>query len=192
VAAPSASTIATAVAAAVPTTAGITTIVQANAGSPFGGTWTQIGTYTGNDGSNTVTFSNLSSYKYLQIVGPYQFSGGSSDVLQLRFNGDSTGGNYVYATVTGTSNGASQSASSIFLNQSGNARGSILLDIYNSNGATTKVVKGNPSAGVNGSTTGIGANLGIWKSTAAISSLTLFTAGTNFNSVTYFTVLGAV
>lgn len=83
---PQNSDIATAVAAAVPTTAGITSIVQANAGSPYGGTWTNLGYQQGN-GVSSVTFSGLSSYKYLKLF-VVDLSGNLS--WNFRLNGDTS------------------------------------------------------------------------------------------------------
>jgi hypothetical protein len=94
VAAPSSATIATAVAAAVPTTAGITTIVQANAGSPFGGTWTNLGYVSGN-GVSSVTFTGLSSYKYLRLYMARVNVATSGGEWYIRINGDSTATAYV-------------------------------------------------------------------------------------------------
>lgn len=84
--APTAATVATAVAGAVPTTAGITSIVQANAGSPYGGTWTYLG-YVNPNGTNTATFTGLSSYKYLKLTWIGAASSTSAD-MWLKINGD--------------------------------------------------------------------------------------------------------
>jgi hypothetical protein len=86
------SAIATAVAGAVPTLAQITSTVQANAGSPFGGTYTNLGTTSFN--ATTITISSLSSYKF--IAGYVTCNMGNGDgSLSFRFNNDS-GNNYSY------------------------------------------------------------------------------------------------
>jgi hypothetical protein len=86
VAAPSSATIASAVAAAVPTTAGITTIVQANAGSPFGGTYTNIANINPTNGSTSTTISGLSSYKYIKVVA-FLVPTGAADIF-IQINGN--------------------------------------------------------------------------------------------------------
>lgn len=86
------SAIATAVAGAVPTLAQITSTVQSNAGSPFGGTYTNLGTTSFN--ATTITISSLSSYKF--IAGYLTCNIGNGDGnLTFRFNNDS-GNNYSY------------------------------------------------------------------------------------------------
>jgi len=103
VAAPSSATIASAVAAAVPTSAAITTIVQNNAGSPFGGTWTSLGSTTAN-GTLEASFTGLSGYKKYRVIVLAGVTGGSYNTA-IRLNGD-TNNSYIGGT-SGYQNGQS-------------------------------------------------------------------------------------
>ena len=87
-AAPSSSTIATAVAGAVPTIGAINTSVANNAPSPFN--WVHLG--TGSVQNVTTATVSFSSYRYLRIFWSIQ-TGANDQAPKLRFNGD-TAGNY--------------------------------------------------------------------------------------------------
>jgi hypothetical protein len=177
VSAPSSATIASAVAAAVPTTAGITSIVQANAGSPFGGTWTNLGVIT--SGSQTVSFTGLSSYKYLRFsFWVYCDSGGIYPYVRL--NGDA---NALYTFIAPVTSSSSSSFSQAVraLTSDGitpqiteNSVGqyySMNLEIFGAQSGAYKTFKGcnyytNASSGNYAHTFD-----GTWRSTAAVSSV---------------------
>ncbi len=91
------SAIATAVAGAVPTLAQITSTVQANAGSPFGGTYTNLGTTNLPQNATSYTLSGLSGYKYLKIGCNFFCDGGYTPTI--RFNSD-TNTNYLQSNIT--------------------------------------------------------------------------------------------
>lgn len=95
------SAIATAVAGAVPTLAQITSTVQANAGSPFGGTYTNLGTTALPQNSTSYTLSGLSGYKYLRIACSFFLDGTYTPLI--RFNSDS-GNNYLNTALTFVNN----------------------------------------------------------------------------------------
>jgi hypothetical protein len=87
VAAPSAASIASAVGA--PSLASITSAIQANAGSPYAGTITNLGFVTAH-GASTATFNGLSSYKYLRLYfHGLQMTSNNID-FTFRLNGDSS------------------------------------------------------------------------------------------------------
>jgi hypothetical protein len=174
---PSAATIATAVAAAVPTTAGITTIVQSNAGSPVSGTWTNLGRLDLN-GLQGATISSLGGYKYLRFF--FGLSPGVTSMrLQLRFNGD-TGANYWYGVghttpdVSNPGTGSDITQTSITLHGSPvtNNRVSGIIEIENSNSTIYKMTRtvATPNYASGGAT--FQESVGCWNNTAAITSVT--------------------
>jgi hypothetical protein len=206
VAAPSAATIASTVAGSVPTLAQITSTVQANAGSPFGGTWTNIAsTRVNGNNISSITWSSLSGYKYLRIiVQALSYNNGSNDSqFGLRINGD-TGANYVSTLdvragahssvglegaqqydgniwLVSSSHVASRSSRSFFFIEIDGSNSSKIKDIYYRFNyyypAANQVYGGNGYA--------------IWNSTAAISSLTFFNTGSTNFSDGFINVMGA-
>lgn len=93
VAAPSASTIATAVAGAVPTISAINTSVSTYA-SGFGNTYTLLTSGT-MSGATSYTYSWSGTYKKLVIYSPSIYFTAAADNICVRFNGDSSASNYV-------------------------------------------------------------------------------------------------
>jgi hypothetical protein len=179
VAAPSAATIATAVAAAVPTTAGITTIVQANAGGAYSGTMTSLG-YQSMGNVNSVTFTGLSGYKYLQFFGTAIMQASNAGDFSLRFNSDSSS-IYNFHLPTFTPTGLTQNRA---VNQSSGLIGGNITannsaqyfngEIFNSNSAGQKVVKTKGYWNDSGTVRNLVDGFILWNSTAAISSVTFF------------------
>ena len=174
--APTAATVATAVAGAVPTTAGITTIVQNNASSPVGGTWTNLGVVDLN-GVQTTTISSLSGYKYLRFYFGYIASVGTR--IQVRFNGD-TAANYWcgvgnaadYQVGPGVNNFTGTNEITLCGSPVSNYRVSGILEIENSNSSIYKMTKTSSAVDYNGSAAGYLYSIGCWNSTSAISSVT--------------------
>jgi hypothetical protein len=216
VAAPSAATIASTVAGSVPTLAQITSAITTNAapaattvaaitaagnsagwniaGGQFVSTWTNIGTYTGNDTVSTVTFSGLSSYRFLRFFGLTQFSG-SSDILSLRFNGD-TSGSYHWGIISSTNSNISAGQDRIRLNPgtvSANNTASSYFVIDGSNSGSHKILYMPPQPVRVGSADAFGGGYGGWRNTSAISTITIFTnGGTVFGGATSFSLQGAI
>jgi hypothetical protein len=90
VAAPSSATIASAVAAAVPTIGAINTSVANNAPSPVN--WVFLGSANlQNVASATISFS---AYRKLRLIVKVEINGGTPQNPRVRFNGDTTNGNY--------------------------------------------------------------------------------------------------
>lgn len=187
VAAPSAATIATQVAASVPTSANITSIVQANAGSPFGGTWTNIGSATFSGGASA-TISGLGSYKYLRfsIVCTHA----AAHDVYMRINGD-TGSNYFYMSSIneGYNNSgglyANANSSGTYF-QIGNASvfdgTSFLatLEIFGAQSGAHKTLRG--TSIYKETTYGLYASYsldGTWRNTAAVTSFTVYNSRTS-------------
>lgn len=182
VAAPSAATIATAVAGAVPTLSQINTSVSTNA-SPYGGTITNLGV-SSVSGTGTITFSSLSSYKYLKFFMGLNTI--SPTTLRMRFNGDS-GSSYRFATAV--DRGGISSLQSLGLGpmfeldpaSSNNIRW-WSIEIPMSNAGEYKTYMAYGYGTTDGAAPGIGYSHGVWNSTAAISSVTFLTGTGNFDS----------
>ena len=179
VAAPSASTIATSVAAAVPTISAINTSVQTYAPSP--NAWTLIGSVAANSAS-AITFSGLSGYKTYRLVGTIASSTGQNIGLQL--NGDG-GNNYNFsgsAVNSATVSAGTYSAQAAFWFNGYLTFSAvpIMLDVTVecANLAVQKPMKGLVAGGNTTPASSMSiTQLGIWKNTATVSSVTLLTTG---------------
>lgn len=199
VAAPSAATIASTVAGSVPTLAQINTSVSTNA-SPFGGTWVLISNQTLGANANTISFSGLSSYKYLKIIAALSTVSSSQSEMYIRFNGD-TASNYSYANsflstgsyakVVNPSQSYSTSIIQIaspILNPSGGCVATI--EIFRNDSSVLKNVKSFATyQDANTGNTNVTVD-GHWWSTSVISSMTLFTSNGNYATGSKFAIYG--
>jgi hypothetical protein len=172
--------------------------------TPVTGSFESIATFTGNGTASTYTFNSIpGTYKALQIR-MIAFAGGSAGgyYVGLRANGDSTS---IYTTYYMTGNGttvsASQSASttSILTDVNGglglaaNASTPDVTIINISDYASTSKRKtfGIFSGQEKNGTGGLSLTSGLWDSTSAITSLTLFNQGSQvFNSGTSIAIYG--
>jgi hypothetical protein len=160
-----------------------------------GSTYTPIATTTGSGSSSSVTFSSIpSTYTDLVLIvnGATTTSTGNP---RLRFNGD-TGSNYSDTNIFGSgptagsyrnSNGTSiQAIATVYFNTTYNTN--LIINIMNyANSTTYKTVLSRASKALEG----CDAVVGLWRSTAAIDSLTFFTAsGLNISSTSTFTLYG--
>jgi len=159
-----------------------------------GSTYTPIETKTTSGSISTTTFSSISGvYTDLILI----VNGGVSTGIDLsvRYNGD-TGSNYsvtrlILNNLTPQSNRAS-SASSMVLTDAGGLTTTLgatnqILNIMNYANATTYktvIFRGNRAAG------GLDATVGLWRSTAAITSVTLFLSSGTFTDGTTLTLYG--
>ena len=167
-------------------------------------TYTPIATNTLGSAAASVTFSNITgTYTDLVIIASVLgITGGAAGAMTnfLTFNGD-TGANYSRSKLTGSSSSAStdrtSSANSMNLGNGNEANSNTLAfapQIYHvfnySNTTTYKTVLGrNNNVLSTGSRTAV--TVGLWRSTAAITSITLSTdssGGWYANSV--FTLYG--
>lgn len=146
-----------------------------------------IATYTGTGGATETTFSSLpSGFTHLQIR--YSLvSASTGQAIQMQFNGDTTT-NYAYHAVYG--NGTSALAASTgttgdnrlilddFVVGTSPTYPSVavvdILDAFNT--SKYKTIKSLNGADFNGSGA-IGLNSGLWRSTAAITSIRIYTPG---------------
>lgn len=168
-------------------------------GTVSSGGMTLITTTTFNNTASTYTYSSLGSYKHLMIVidNATRASASSIDNLVMQFNGVTTGSPYNsfgfgnnagngYGTISGNAGNYIYYGYRMIQNNSVSAgdRGMFTGWIYDYGGSTVKTYTGVGSA--NGSTGWFSyVTSGNWNSTAAITSITLFTeSGVNFNTGT--------
>jgi hypothetical protein len=156
-----------------------------------GATYEPISTTTLGSATSTVTFSSISgSYTDLKLVMSGLMSAGADVTLQ--FNSD-TGANYsrTYLIGSGSSAGTGATANStsmpVFFIGS-NSTYSAFADINNySNSTTYKTVL--CRSGDTGSY--VEANAGVWRSTSAITSITISASGgATFSTGAMFTIYG--
>ena len=143
-------------------------------------TYTPIASVNVN-GFTTVTFNNISSnFTDLIVVGSGLTRGTANSVF-VRFNGDS-GSNYSYTQLVGNGSTASSSRAS---NQTGGMVGAgtsglsstptmFICQVQNYGNSTTNKTYLSRDTDSNGSTE---AFVGLWRSTAAITSVTVYTGG---------------
>lgn len=184
VAAPSAATIASSVAAAVPTIGAINTSVSTYAPSPHA--WTLLGTITPAYTATSVTFTGISGYKTLKLVSArIEVAGNPFGGPALRINADATTNNYSWGGLNiGNGNtifGISSMGDSLTLGNGygpsgGNFTGT--LYIYNANASGQKDIASLFAGGYSGSGNGMGNIVGSWPGPAAVSSLTILNTST--------------
>lgn len=148
-----------------------------------GSTYTKIASTTVGTATNTVTFSSIpSTYTDLVlIINPTMAT--NADVAII-FNGD-TANNYSSTYVTGNGTAASSSRFStmpkIYLDQVNTGTGIVQynVNIMNyANSTTYKTILGRYS----GTAKGVEAVVGLWRSTSAITSMTITGDGQNFTT----------
>ena len=153
-------------------------------------------------GVSTITFSSIpSTYKHLQIrmIARNANAAASSTELNIRFNGD-TASNYTIHALSG--NGSAASAQGYTAQTSGwsgwvgynglaaSIYGVGITDIIDY-ASTSKNKTFRTIGGLDNNSTGgtIELSSGVWLSTAAINSITIF-SGSNFNFGTTFALYG--
>jgi hypothetical protein len=163
----------------------------------------------GAGGSSTVTFSSIpSTYKHLQIRGISRSTSAanSGDSLRMRFNSDNAS-NYSYHILDGyqgasggieAGSATSTTFASLFV-QSENGHASNLfaagiidvLDYQNTN--KYKTIRAIGGYDINGSTGGynyVGIYSANWRSTSAVTDITLLCTGGNFAQYSSFALYG--
>jgi hypothetical protein len=161
-----------------------------------GMTYFPIATATGTGSSGTITFSSISgSYTDLVLVANGKINTGTAN-LQVQFNGDTTS---LYSTTImygdGTDDLADRSSSAAvtyvcwaaYWNPTDIATTIINIQNYsNANTYKTLITRNNAVS------YGTEAMVGLWRSTAAINSITLKTSSNNFTTASTFTLYGIV
>ena len=153
-------------------------------------TYTPIATQTLGSAASSVTFSSISgTYTDLRIIYATTASGDAGNYL--RFNSD-TGSNY---SRTGLYGNGSSAGSNRDTNATGiygpftmsSAITSNTIDIMNYSNTTTNKTCLVRAGAANNSTL---ASVGLWRSTAAITSVSITCDGANFTSGSTFTLYG--
>ena len=158
-----------------------------------GSTYTPIATYTVPSAAANYTFSSISgSYTDLVLI----INGGASTNAdaQIQFNGD-TGSNYSVTVLRGdgtTVNSTRSSAATYWRVDSygylSTANSTIdIVQIMNYSNTTTYKTG---LSRANNAGAGVDATVGLWRNTAAITSIKLFTDTGTFNTGTTFTLYG--
>ena len=155
-----------------------------------GRTYTPIATQTLNSAQAQITFSSISSV-YTDLILVFSGTLASTDVLVMRFNGD-TASNYSDTILEGTGTAAVSNRHSnygySFLNSVNLGTGSINSITHIMNYANTTTNKSFISR-VNSAAAETAATAGLWRSTAAINSITII-AGSSFATGSTFTLYG--
>jgi hypothetical protein len=154
-------------------------------------TYNAIASVTLSSAQNQVTFNNIPQiYTDLVLVANLANSTGAGDVY-LRFNGDS-GTHYSKTQMYGTGTVAGSNNQSNYHSFAGFAYlsttiGTAIGHIMNYSNSTTYktvLVRSNDSAGL------VMANVGLWRNTSAITSITVGPAANNFIAGSTFTLYG--
>ena len=156
-----------------------------------GNTYTPIATYTiPGTAASTYTFSSISG-SYTDLVLVFEGIESNNGDIRIQYNGD-TATNYSDTVLKGNGTAASStrstSATYCYLAYTDpSTRTAIIAHIQNYSNATTyKTLLSRFSTA--GSTVGVIA--GLWRSTAAITSITISTSVYNFSTGTTFTLYG--
>lgn len=158
-----------------------------------GSTYTPIATYTATGTIGSYTFSSIpSTYTDLIAILTPIAGGGAADIY-MTFNGD-TGSNYsasiLYGSGSSAGNTTYSNQSNIIIDFYGSAISSEIsnriLQIQNYSNTTTYKTA---LSRANRAGSGVDAIYGMWRSTAAISSIT-FTLSSSFASGSTFTLYG--
>jgi hypothetical protein len=155
-----------------------------------GSTYTPIATTTLGSSAASYTFSSIpSTYTDLVLVASIKYTV-SGDYTKLTFNAD-TASNYSSTYLLGNGSAASsgRTSSVTSINVAYDANNETFTDIFNiqnySNATTNKTILNRHSV----AGTRVEALVGLWRSTAAISSVVL-TANTGYSAGTTFTLYG--
>lgn len=143
-------------------------------------------------GTSSVTFSSISS-AYTDLLYIINSTGTTSVNFTMRVNGDS-GSNYSFTQLNGNGSTASSSkTNNANVMLSGNADGHSAIVGHLLNYSNTTTYKNVINQGGAASGTYIGAYVGLWRSTAAINSITFYsdvTGGTTMANGTTFALYG--
>jgi hypothetical protein len=154
-------------------------------------TYEKIATTTLGSANNTVTFASIAS-TWTDIRLIYKGTNSANGSAYLRVgNGSVDSGNnysftYLYSNGSAVSSGRSSSTNSIFLADINTGGSMVDVNIFSYAGSTFKTILGN------GSDAAIDSNqsVGLWRNTAAINYISIFSTGGNFTIGSMFTLYG--
>jgi len=160
-----------------------------------GNTYSQIASTTLGSAASSVTFSSIAAtYTDLVIVVQAAVTAGSI-ALRMQFNSD-TGTNYssTWLTGNGTTASSSRNTSTTYMKIDENSgmnttlgQGLNVINVMNyANTTTYKTALTRP----NRADLGVDAVVGLWRSTAAINSITLLTSSSTFVTGSTFNLYG--
>jgi hypothetical protein len=159
-----------------------------------GSTYTPIATTTLGSSATSYTFSSIpSTYTDLVLVIQTQWTTSGNSDCGLRFNGD-TGSNYsrTYVEGNGTSATSGRGSNENIMYITGYFSNTISTQIFQimnyANTTTYKTAINRESS--NPSDSNVGAKVGLWRSTAAINSVTIIGASKTFAAGSTFTIYG--
>ena len=154
-------------------------------------TYTPIATTTASGSASTITFSSIpSTYTDLVIVLNGNATTGSTGSIALQFNSD-TGSNYSYTRLLGDGSAASSargsSTTATYIGDTGTDRAVFIVSLNNYANTTTYKT----SISRSNSQNYVSSYVGLWRSTSAISTVTLTApVGANWSSTTTATLYG--
>jgi hypothetical protein len=157
-------------------------------------TYEKIATYTAPSNVSNVTFTSIpNTYTDLVLIGRTSLVGGGAGTNYLAtYNGD-TGTNYSYTFLEGTGSAAGSGRASnsanmdVMYQPNGSGIGTLIMQVFNYSNTTTYKTMLSKAA-----TAGSGflAYAGLWRNTAAITSINLAGGTNNIASGSSFTLYG--
>lgn len=157
-----------------------------------GATYEPIATTTLGSAQSSVTFSSISGYTDIYVVCDFVLATSAAS-LGLRFNSD-TGNNYSDTMLAGNGSAASSSrqTSNSFIRsgywETGRSQTNISIMNYSNANTNKTTISRQFQSGT--STSYVVTNVGLWRNTSAITSITLFGDGGNIASGSTFTLYG--
>jgi hypothetical protein len=154
-------------------------------------TYEKIASTTLGSATNTVTFASVAStYTDIRLIYTGSNSANGSAYIQVG-NGSVDSGNnysftYLYANGSAVSSGRSLNTNSVFLADINTGGSMVDVNIFSYAGSTFKPILGN------GSDAAIDSNqsVGLWRNTAAVDYISIFSTGGNFTVGSMFTLYG--
>jgi hypothetical protein len=158
---------------------------------PAGSTYTPIQTATLGSAQSDYTFSSIpSTYTDLVIVINGAASSGSTNTIKVNYNGDTTSGLYSYTRLLGdgSSPSSARASNSNFTGagDTGSDRAVFIINIQNYSNSTTFKTHISRSNSQNF----VSAYVGLWRNTAAITSVTLAINTLQWATGTTFSLYG--
>jgi hypothetical protein len=163
-----------------------------------GSTYTPIATTTLGSAQSSVTLNSFSGYTDIVIIGSVKLTSGANSSMGFQVNGD-TGSNYSYTYVRGdgstteSGRGTSRtygnfSGGNFRVADSSNNYSPLIFNMMNY--ANTSTYKTFLNRGNDASLGGVGASVSLWRSTSAITSITIFPFAGSIDTGSTFTLYG--